>query len=185
MIARRRHGRWLGLLAAALLAACASRPAPEPEAPPTPTLAKVDEAAMLPLLGYLQLLQQLSPQELQRERGVLAAIPQTPAAQLRLAMVLGQARGAADLVRALGLLDGVLKSREPAAASLHPLARALASQYQERLKLETQNDKLLQQLKDSQRRSGELQEKLDALTDIERSLPVRPTTGGNAPGVPR
>jgi hypothetical protein len=89
------------------------------------------------------------------------------------------------IVRALGLLDGVLKSREPAAASLHPLARALASQYQERLKLESQNDKLLQQLKDSQRRSSELQEKLDALTDIERSLPVRPTPAGNAPGVPR
>jgi len=53
------------------------------------------------------------------------------------------------------------------------------------LKLEAQNDKLLQQLKDSQRRSSELQEKLDALTDIERSLPVRPTPAGNAPGVPR
>lgn len=183
MIALRRRGRWLALLAAALLAACASRPAPE--ASPPPALAQVDEVAMLPLLGYLQLLLQLSPQELQRERGVLTAIPQTPATQVRLAMVLGQARGTADLVRALGLLDGVLKSREPAAASVHPLARALASQYQERLKLEAQNDKLLQQLKDSQRRSSELQEKLDALTDIERSLPVRPTAGGNAPGVPR
>lgn len=183
MIARRRRGRWLALLAAAMLAACATRPAPEASPPPTP--AKVDEAAMLPLLGYLQLLPQLSAQELQRERGVLTAIPQTPATQVRLAMVLGQARGTADLVRALGLLDGVLKSREPAAASLHPLARGLAGQYQERLKLETQNDKLLQQLKESQRRSSELQEKLDALTDIERSLPVRPPTGGNAPGVPR
>ena len=185
MTACRLRNRWLGLLGATLLAACATQPVPEPESSPPPPVVKVDEAAMLPLLGYLQLLLQMSPQELQRERGVLAAIPQTPATHVRLAMLLGQARGPADLLRALGLLDGVLKSREPAAASLHPLARALASQYQERLKLESQNDKLLQQLKDSQRRSSELQEKLDALTDIERSLPVRPTPAGNAPGVPR
>jgi len=116
----RSHG--LGLLAAALLAACAGQPAPEPESPPTPTLAKkVDEAAMLPLLGYLQLLLQMSPQELQRERGVLVAIPQTPATQVRLAMLLGQARGPADLVRALGLLDGVLKS--PGAGGGQPCTR--------------------------------------------------------------
>jgi hypothetical protein len=37
MIAARLRRRWPGLLAAALLAACASQPAPEPEAPPTPT----------------------------------------------------------------------------------------------------------------------------------------------------
>ena len=48
-----------------------------------------------------------------------------------------------------------------------------------------QNEKLAQQLKESQRRSGELQEKLDALADIERSLPVRPTAGENLPGAPR
>ncbi|MCU0811333.1 MAG: hypothetical protein MUE59_09915 [Thiobacillaceae bacterium] len=184
MIASRQRGRWPGLLAAALLAACASGPAPEPAASLPLTVPRVDEAAMLPLLGHLQLLQQMSPQELQRERSVLAAIPQTPATQVRLAMVLGQVRGPSDLVRALGLLDAVLKSSEPAAASLHPLTRALASQYRERLRLETQNEKLLQQLKDSQRRSSELQAKLDALTDIERSLPERPTAGSNAPGAP-
>jgi hypothetical protein len=184
MIAARPRGRWPGLLAAALLAACASGPAPELAASPPVTVARVDEAAMLPLLGHLQLLQQMSPQELQRERGVLAAMPPTPATQVRLAMVLGQVRGPTDLFRALGLLDAVLKSREPAAASLHPLTRVLASQYRERLRLETQNEKLLQQLKDSQRRSSELQEKLDALTDIERSLPVRPTAGSNPPGGP-
>ena len=184
MTACRLRNRWLGLLGATLLAACATQPVPEPESSPPPPVVKVDEAAMLPLLGYLQLLQHMSPQELQRQRGVLAAIPQTPAAQVRLAILLGQPRGSADLVRALSLLDGVLKSRDPAAASLHPLARALASQYQERLKLETQNERLLQQFKDSQRRSIELQEKIEALTDIERSLPVRPTAGKNAPGVP-
>ena len=100
-------------------------------------------------------------------------------------MLLGQVRGPMDLYRALALLEAVLKSGDPAAASLHPLARTLANQYQERLKLEMQNEKLAQQLKESQRRSGELQEKLDALADIERSLPVRPTAGENLPGAPR
>jgi hypothetical protein len=185
MTAYRLRSRLLGLLGAALLVACATPPTPEPETSAAPTVARVDEAAMLPLLGYVQLLQQMSPHELQRERSVLAAIPQTPATQVRLAMLLGQPRGPADLVRALGLLDGVLRTRDPSAASLQPLARVLASQYQERLKLEAQNEKLLQQLKESQRRGLELQEKLDALSDIERSLPVRPTADKKPPGAPR
>ncbi|WP_300449224.1 permease [Accumulibacter sp.] len=176
--------RALTLLAAALLAtACVAPPAAPPEAPPV--AAKVDEAAMLPLLGYLQLLQRMSPPELLRERGVLAAIPQTPATHLRLAMLLAQPRGPLDLGRALSLLDGVLKAREAAAVSLHPLAQTLASQFQERLRLDAQNDRLAQQLKESQRRNVELQEKLDALTDIERSLSTLPTNSRNLPGATR
>lgn len=190
MKATRLRRAWLGpllaTLLAALLAACATtQPAPVQEAPPPPAVLTFDETAMLPLLGYLQLLNRLTPQELVRERHVLAAIPQTPATLIRMAILLGQPRASTDLVRALGLLDGVLKSSDPAAASLHPLARSLANQYNERLKLEMQNEKLVQQLKESQRRSSELQEKLDALADIERSLPVRPTAGDNHSGTPR
>ena len=178
----RTRGGWLGLLAAALLSACTFQPSRVEEALTVPT---VDETAMLPLLAYSQRLYRMSPQELVRERNVLAMTLQTPSVQVRMAMLLGQPRGPMDIVRALGLLDGVLKSSEPAAASVHPVARALASQYTERLRLETQNEKLAQQLKESQRRSSELQEKLDALADIERSLPVRPTAGENPPGAPR
>ena len=178
----RTRGGWLGLLAAALLSACTFQPSRVEEAPTVPA---VDETAMLPLLAYSQRLYRMSPQELVRERNVLAMTLQTPSVQVRMAMLLGQPRGPMDIVRALGLLDGVLKSSEPAAASVHPVARALASQYTERLRLEAQNEKLAQQLKDSQRRSSELQEKLDALADIERSLPVRPTAGENPPGAPR
>ena len=179
----RTRGGWLGLLAAALLSACTFQPSRVEEA--LTTVPTVDESAMLPLLAYSQRLYRMSPQELVRERNVLAMTLQTPSVQVRMAMLLGQPRGPMDIVRALGLLDGVLKSSEPAAASVHPVARALASQYTERLRLETQNEKLAQQLKESQRRSSELQEKLDALADIERSLPVRPTAGENPPGAPR
>ena len=178
-------------LAIILLAGCATRRAIDVPAPPASVanydekIVRVDESSMLPLLGYQQLLAQLSPQELARERAVLLYIPPTPSAQIRLAMLFGQARGATDLPRALALLDKVQKSSSPAAASMHPLARLLASQYQERLRLQSQNERLLLQVTESQRHSGELQDKLDALADIERSLPARSSGGETAPGAAR
>ena len=179
-----------------LLASCAHLappppPPPEPPAPqetiqpPGPAPVRVDETAMLPLLGYYQLLQRMTPAELGRERQILAAGPQTPSAQLRQAMLLGLPRTASDLPRALGLLENVLRSGTPAAASLQPLARVLAVNYQERQKLDAQNERLAQQLKESQRRSEELQEKLDALADIERSIPVRPGARKPSTGIQR
>lgn len=171
------------LFAATLLAGCVTPPAPAVNKNDRPV--SVDESAMLALLGYFQLLQRMSPQELARERTALAAMPQTPVTLVRMAALLGQPRAPMDLGRALGLLEIVLKSREPAAISLLPLARTMTIQYQERLKLELQNERLLQQLKESQRRGGELQEKLDALADIERSLPARPTAGDTLPGATR
>jgi hypothetical protein len=180
------------LLAAALLAACATPPpsdgpvsadgaAPAAVVGRPGGAGRVDESSMLPLLGYGQLLSRMSPAELARERRVLAAIPQSPATQVRLAMLLGQPRGATDLPRALGLLERVQKSGEPAALSLFPLVQTLAGHYQERQRLQAQNDKLGQQLAESLRRSVDLQLKLDALADLERSLPVRPTGGANLP----
>ena len=73
------------------------------------------------------------------------------------------------------------------ASSLHPLARLMATHYSERQKLESQNSRLTaqmseleQQLGDSQRRNDELQRKIDALADIERSLP-KPPAANDAP----
>ncbi len=172
----RRSRRLYLLIAIGGLTACAS----------APPIVGVDESAMLPLLGYSQQIQSFSPQELARERAVLAAIPPTPSVQVRTAMLLGQPRATTDLARALGLLDSVLKSTAPEAVSLQPLARTLANQYQERLRLETQNEKLTQQLREgreaqreSQRRNDELQKKLEALTDIEQSLSTRPPRRSN------
>ena len=181
----------LAALAAALLAGCATRPTVEVPAPPTVVAAydektaKVDESSMLPLLGYQQLLAQLSPQDLARERAVLLYLPPTPSSQLRLAMLFGQTRGTADLPRAQALLDKVLRANDPAAASMHPLARLLATQYHERLRLQAQNERLLLQVTESQRHNAELQDKLEALANIERSLPLRPTGGETAPGAAR
>lgn len=132
------------------------------------------EAALL----YNQSLSRMTPAELGRERSVLAAVPQTPFTQVRMALLLGHPRVQQDLGKGLALLEGVLKSTELAAVSFHPLARQLADNYQERMKLESQLEKqgllLNQQLKDSQRKTAELQEKLDSLANIEQTLIPRP-----------
>ena len=192
-----RRGRWLPVIV--IVAGCATAPAPEPiaEEAASEEISRVevtvDETAMLPLLGYLQLLPRMSTQELARERKTLAALPQTPSVRLRTAMLLGQARAPANLPRAQSLLAGILKSNEAAAGSLHPLARLLATHYGERQKLEQQNARLTAQmteqmneledrLSDSQRRNDELQRKIDALADIERSLPKPPAGGDGAGG---
>lgn len=179
------------LAACMLLAACAPAPVSEPTLPPTseveviPRVEADNDSAPRQLLEYGQKLHRMSYQELVRERTQLATSQKTPASRFRMAMLLGQARGPVDLARALKLLDSVQNSGESAATRLHPLARILASQYQERLKLELQNEKLSRQLKESQRRSADLQEKLNAMADIEHSIPVRPTTGKELPGAPQ
>ena len=145
----------------------------------------VNETSMLPLLGYAQLISRMSGAELARERTVLGAIPKTPITQARLAMLLAQPRAGMDLARALAMLEGILKANDALAVSLHPLAQLLAAQYSERLRLDAQSDKAAQQLKDAQARNTELQEKINALADIERSLPVRPTNGELVPGTRR
>ena len=183
----------LVMFSAVLLAACTSSPSLTQDPGPVPVVSpdknvRIDETAMLPLLGYFQLLLRMTPQELARERTMLAAISQTPSTHVRTAMLLGLTRTSADLVRAQNLLETLLKSTDPAAVSLFPLARLLSSQYNERQKNQMQTDKLVaqgeqlsQQLKDSVRRSAELQEKLDALAAIERTLPVRSAPADGAP----
>ncbi len=126
------------------------------------------------VLAYYQSLQRMSAVQINRERAASVALPQSPGLQLRVAMLLGHPRGQQDLAKALSLLDGILKSSDPAAVSLQPLARLLADNYGERQRLETQLEKQGQQLKESQRKAIELQEKIDGLADIERTLPQRP-----------
>lgn len=164
--------RWSLLLLTCLLSACTALTS-EQEPAPVATV-QVNESAMLPLLGYYHLLQRMTPGELARERQTLTRLPPSPSVHVRQAMLYGMPRATTDLARAQASLETVLSSHAPEAASLHPLAKLLATQYQERLRIETQNDRLGQQLKESQRSRDALQEKIDALTDIERSIPIRP-----------
>jgi len=125
-------------------------------------------------LSYYQLLSRMTPAELGRERMVLAALPRSPNTQLRLAMLFGYPRAQQDMPRAMTQLDLVLKSNDPAAVALHPLARILADNYAERQRMDAYLERQGQQLKESQRKAVELQEKIDDLADIERTLPQRP-----------
>ena len=140
---------------------------------------RVEDTTPEAALGYYQGLARMTPAELGRERMVLVAVPQTPYTQVRMAMLLGHPRVQQDLGKALTLLDGVLKSNDPAAVPFHPLARQVADNYLERVKLEGQLEKQGQQLKDSQRKTSELQDKLDSLADIERTLTPRPRAVGS------
>jgi len=174
---------------ALLLSACASLPPGDGV-----VLRAVD---LQETAAYSQALHRMTPQEMGRERQQLMAQPVTPETQIRLAMLLGYPRGPQDLSRAITMLDAVLKSSDPAAVSLHPLAYLLLDNYAERQKLHMQLDRQGQQLKEAQRRAlelqgkaaeleskaAELQGKLDSLADIERTLPQRPGAGRpHAPG---
>lgn len=137
---------------------------------------QAEELGLRALLAFYQSSQKLSASEQAKLRTTLAARPQDPFLQVQQAILYGNDRGTAELGRALGLLEAVQKSDEANAVALQPLARLLTDQYAERLKQGTQIDKLGQLARESQRRADQLQEKLDALAAIERSLPTRPVT---------
>lgn len=126
--------------------------------------------------SYYLTLSRLSAGEFARERSDLAA-SSTLESQLRLAQLLGHPRQQPpELARALGLLEHVAKAAG-ASPGQRALARLLIDNYGERQRQEQLLDKLGAQLRDSQRKAVELQEKLDALADIERTLPVAPRSG--------
>jgi enoyl-CoA hydratase/carnithine racemase len=102
---------------------------------------------------------------------------------MQLALLLSQTRVPADLARALGLLQRVIANPSPEAQPLQPLARALAARYVEQRRVEDDRDKQVQQLRDSQRRIDQLNDRIEALRAIERSF-ARPNTAPAAPSIP-
>lgn len=117
---------------------------------------------------------QLSPAELQQEIARIGDPAASPAATVELALALGYTRQPADLVRAIGLLDALLRSTAPEAAPWLPWARLLRSRYAEQRRAEEAAERQAQQLRDTQRRLEQAQQQLEALKAIERSLTQRP-----------
>lgn len=143
-----------------------SQPEPRRTGPVTQLLAYADRAVTL------------SGSELSSEIARLSPLQDESAQrQLELALVLGQTRQPVDTARALGLAQRVL-SQKGLAASLQSFARLLETRFLHMRRLEDAADRQAQQLRDAQRRNDQLNERLEAMRAIERSLNARP--GGPA-----
>ncbi len=182
--------------------AAAPQPVPEPDmdkpdadtaaaAPSTPGEAadtpKPERAASVSLprqmLQYADRVRALSPPELTAEIARLsdaqAGSGAVPENAFRLSLALLQTRQPADTARSLGLLQKLLADGRPAAVVLQPLARFVENRLLQQRRLEDQTDRQGQQIRDMQRRIDQLNERLEAMRAIERSLNARPGAPGN------
>jgi hypothetical protein len=191
---------------ALLLAACATQPPPPAEAealPPPPAVPRVmpveaeprapatqpaslftlmTQGPVAAMLAYADKVRPLGGNELNAEIARAGDPGDSPTAQMQLALLLAQTRVPADLARALGLLQRVIANPSPEAQPLQPLARALAARYVEQRRVEDDREKQVQQVRESQRRIDQLNDRIEALRAIERSF-ARPNTPA-APALP-
>ena len=180
---------------AALLGACAApAPAPQPPvepmrtlvlpaapppAPPPPVASRPPAAAPVPqgtppletALGYAERVRALPPMELTQEVQRLGDTGYTPLRALQLALALGQSRTAANMARAQALLQRVLADSDGEAQALKSFARLLSAQLAEQRRADEQAERQAQQLREAQRRIEQLNDRLEAVRAIERSLP--------------
>ncbi|WP_422843872.1 hypothetical protein [Acidovorax sp. M2(2025)] len=170
--------------AAAPAAEPAAAPAPEPARPPAAPAPQAG-TALDQVLAYSDRVLRLPPAELAREVARLGeaedASPDTP---LLLATALAQTRQPVDTARALGLVQRVLGSSTAPAQALHPLARLMEARLLQQRRLEDQLERQAQQLRDAQRRNDQLNERLEAVRAIERSLTTRPAALPSSPPAP-
>lgn len=169
--------------AAAPAPAAAAAPAPEEtraasDAPPNAPAPALDAKSPDPVGQVLARSDQtlrMTPAELTKEIARLSesedASADTP---LLLATALAQTRQPVDTARALGLVQRVLANNAPTAQALHPLARWMESRLLQQRRLEDLLERQTQQLRDAQRRNDQLNERLEAVRAIERSLTTRP-----------
>lgn len=140
------------------------------------------------VLAYHERLRQISSADLGQEVTRLSAALATngggPESVLDLALALGQTRNSGDLTRALALLDPIVRSNAPELQPWLPIARLIQARYAEQRRLEEQVDRQVQQLRDGQRKLDQLNEKLEALKAIERSLTTRPAPPAAAAASP-
>jgi hypothetical protein len=178
---------------ALLLSACHTTPPPSaviaaaelPAAPRVETCncgvvsSDVDE-----LLSYQHNVRQMPPSEQAKALANLNRQPVSARVQMQKAMLYASMGGSGDLVRAQGQLDQLLTSIKPDAERLKPLAMLLNATYADRRRQDENAERLTQQLRDEQRRTDQLNDKLEALKDIERTLQARPRVPLGTPPEP-
>ncbi|WP_394789493.1 hypothetical protein [Rhodoferax sp.] len=152
---------------------------PAPPPPPPPAVPDPVAEAGRQLLRWQESLRQVPPEAVAALATRLAAEPATPEGTVHLAMAWLQSRAPGDSARALALLEAVQKSPDPAAQPWTDWARLLVLQALEQKRLEDLIERQAAQLRDSQRRMDQLNEKLEALKNIERSLAPRGNGNGN------
>ncbi|WP_235505203.1 hypothetical protein [Acidovorax sp. Leaf160] len=153
-------------------AAAASPAATPPEPRPAPMVSQ--------LLAYSVRVASLSGAELSAEIGRLTPLQdESIQRQLELALALGQTRQPVDTARALGLVQRAL-SQKGLTAGQQAFGRLLETRFLNTRRLEDLLDRQAQQLRDAQRRNDQLNERLEAMRAIERSLNARP----GAPAAP-
>lgn len=132
------------------------------------------------MLLYADRLRPLPASDLAAELARLGDPGDSPTVQMQAALVLAQTRTSADLQRALGLLQRVVANTSQEALPLQPLARTLAARYLDQRRTEDDRDRQVQQLRESQKRIEQLNERIEALRAIERSF-ARPNSSHVAP----
>lgn len=157
-----------------LLAGCAQFPVAGTLADdePVKTAVRHDDVTPRAMLAYGRHVAELDAAGFAKELKAIEGQGSEPMSQMRLALLHAQPRADADLVRSVAILDKLLANRSPDAASLHPLARILHVQLATRARLMAQNEALLAEQQSGREAVANLQQKLDALTAIERSLPA-------------
>lgn len=142
-------------------------------------------AAAARLLRYADRVRGLSPAELALEVAALGDPGQVPERQLQLSLVLLQMNQPVETARALGLAQRVANSLSPESVALKPLARLLAQRLMEHRKVEEALDKQNAQLREQSRRIEQLNDRLEAMRAIERSINARPPAAApRAPTAP-
>jgi hypothetical protein len=129
------------------------------------------------LLHYFDYARGLSAAELGRENESLRqafATDKSDFTRLRYALLLSMpGTGARDLARAQQLLDPVRSEAEGRDPALRALAVLLVAEIAERRRLEDSLQSATQRQKDEQARAGDLEQKLEALKSIEKSIGQR------------
>ena len=149
---------------------------PPPSQPPVVLNAETPVApdVVTALLSYADRLHALSPADLAAEIVVQGDPGNVALRQMQLALALMHLRQPAETARALGLMQRVIAHPGAESVPLKPLARLLANRLMEQRRLEDAAERQAQQLRDSQRRIDQLNERLEAMRAIERSLTTRP-----------